>query len=91
MGGWTGERRLTSFLLYRASDLLTLLLISHVRSNLCVHMTDALMSELKVSPQEFRLSPSVMLSFEYAQQVAGVRRQACFGFFPLHCVSFAAT
>lgn len=35
-------------------------------------MTDALMSELKVSPQEFRLAPSVMLSFEYAQQVAGV-------------------
>lgn len=54
-------------------------------------MTDVLVSELKVSPQEFRLAPSVMLSFEYAEQVAGVQRQAHFGLFPLHHVSLAAT
>lgn len=53
-------------------------------------MTDALMSELKVSPQEFRLAPSVMLSFEFAQQVAGVQRQACAGHFPFYHVSLAA-
>eukprot|EP00069_Balaena_mysticetus_P019747 bmy_12457T0 len=50
-------------------------------------MTDALMSKFKVSPQEFRLASSVMLSFEYAQQVAGVRRQACSGLFPLYRIS----
>lgn len=54
-------------------------------------MTAALMSELKVSPQELRLAPSVMLSFESPQQVAGIQRQACFGLFPLHRVSLAAT
>lgn len=50
-------------------------------------MTDALILELKVSPQEFRLAPSVMLSFE----VAGIQKQTCFGLFPLHHVSLAAT
>lgn len=76
----------------RASDPLTLLLlISHIGSNLCVHMTDALTSELKVSPRGFRLAPSVLLAFEYAQQVAGARRRAHFGFSPFQCVSLAAT
>lgn len=90
--GGQGKGGRPAFCFTRSSDsMISLLLISHVGSNLCVHMTDALMSELKVSPQEFRLAPSVMLSFEYAQQVAGVRRQACFGLFPMHHVSLAAT
>lgn len=52
-------------------------------------MTDALMSELKVSSREFSLAPSVTLSFEYAQRVAGIRRQGCSGLSASHRVSLA--
>lgn len=80
MGDGSTDRKgeAASFLLSQASGpLMLLLLISHVGSNLCVRHDNALMSELKVSSREFSLAPSVTLSFEYAQRVAGIRRQGC--------------
>ena len=68
MGDGSTDRKgeAPSFLLSQASGpLMLLLLISMLGLTYVSIMTDALMSELKVSSQEFSLAPSVMLSFEY--------------------------